>query len=160
MRGFRVPPEDGRQAQAAQVSIPRRVLRGFRVPLLSCRQRRSAWKMPSFRRFNTPEGVEGFSRVITRPDNSQTSTVGFNTPEGVEGFSSLQRKSINSEPWFADDVSIPRRVLRGFRAPQPFRESRWGTRVSIPRRVLRGFRGKSCHANGNHVRSFQYPGGC
>ena len=40
----------------------------------------------------------------------------------------------------SDDVSIPRRVLRGFRGDKRSKlVSRWT--VSIPRRVLRGFRG-------------------
>ena len=43
--------------------------------------------------FNTPEGVEGFSRPLTATwvSNRYSGpwTGRFNTPEGVEGFSSL-----------------------------------------------------------------------
>ena len=61
--------------------------------------------------FNTPEGVEGFSRP--KPSgNLSGRRLSFNTPEGVEGFSSF--KSTTS--WYPLlPVSIPRRVLRGFR---------------------------------------------
>ena len=91
------------------VSIPRRVLRGFRGSAA-----RRAWV--SSKRFNTPEGVEGFSRAATQVHGTgfPQSCVsiprrvlrgfrvidtnvdfehldGFNTPEGVEGFSSEPR---------------------------------------------------------------------
>ena len=90
-----------------RVSIPRRVLRGFRgvgntpTLLLSCGQR-----------FNTPEGVEGFSSSGKRP-----------------------RPSIQWE--LAWTVSIPRRVLRGFRGPGPSTRRTWPM-----------------------SNRFQYPGGC
>ena len=77
-------------------------------------------------------------------DVKKTIATCFNTPEGVEGFSSTWMAC-----WWKRDrmsVSIPRRVLRGFRATpsegMPRRKpASWGSSVSIPRRVLRGFRG-------------------
>ncbi len=66
------------------------------------------------RRFNTPEGVEGFSRNAAEHRGVlKASPFSFNTPEGVEGFSSgvAPFGALKS----AVTVSIPRRVLRGFR---------------------------------------------
>ena len=77
----------GALKSAVTVSIPRRVLRGFRAYYergVPARMRPD--------RFNTPEGVEGFSRE-PRLVWADTEVGGFNTPEGVEGFSSIEWES-------------------------------------------------------------------
>ena len=84
-------------AKGFGVSIPRRVLRGFRDDFPD-------W-VPNDEDvgFNTPEGVEGFSRLApTAPNPGAPNRGRFNTPEGVEGFSS-SRASLNvsvTVPWF------------------------------------------------------------
>ena len=62
---------------------------------------------------------------------------GFNTPEGVEGFSRTQQ---SGGCWLLPnyDVSIPRRVLRGFRE----------------------FLDYLLHQLQRPRQAFQYPGGC
>ena len=81
LRGFRVGLLKAVARRDPSVSIPRRVLRGFRAP------GRLWWpgKQPRSSRFNTPVGVEGFSSCA-RSDAAGLA-IGFNTPEGVEGFS-------------------------------------------------------------------------
>ena len=83
MRGFRGKRHAWRR-KPTSVSIPRRVLRGFRDTLVS------------------------------GPDLIATVIVGFNTPEGVEGFS--RRDQGDSGQSVVDieipEVSIPRRVDR------------------------------------------------
>jgi len=51
-------------------------------------------------------------------DASKTKLTSFNTPEGVEGFSRLVTSlALDIHRSDQPDVSIPRRVLRGFRDP-------------------------------------------
>ena len=72
--------------EVQEVSIPRRVLRGFRVGGAEALHVRHL----AVHGFNTPEGVEGFSRNNGPTGEGQgRSGPGFNTPEGVEGFSSF-----------------------------------------------------------------------
>ncbi len=98
--------------EVQEVSIPRRVLRGFRVG--------------------------GAEALHVR----HLAVHGFNTPEGVEGFSRLHHHEPGREAQHGGLVSIPRRVLRGFRGPDPVDRHGGPQGVSIPRRVLRGFRGR------------------
>ncbi len=85
LRGFRErhPDVTSDPLRLIQVSIPRRVLRGFRV----------------------------LSAIVE--EGGYPLIVGFNTPEGVEGFSRLDQEELCSDCYAV--VSIPRRVLRGFR---------------------------------------------
>ena len=137
---------------------------------------------PATDSFNTPEGVEGFSRpaggrsITSGRESSLPVSIprrvlrgfrafnalqeakakfdGFNTPEGVEGFSSESTLGQNGGGCHPQRyVSIPRRVLRGFRAfPDRVQYIR-SIGVSIPRRVLRGFRGGDNHGKEISIRS-------
>ena len=115
--------------------------------------------------FNTPEGVEGFSR---NTDIARVLLagmfVGFNTPEGVEGFSRPPGGE-GGERRCVEGFNTPEGV-EGFSRAQALAEGRVEGRnegqVSIPRRVLRGFRGSIFGCRGTCITQlrFQYPGGC
>ena len=88
LRGFRELRRNSAWPIHCSVSIPRRVLRGFRGCLRSLL----------------------YDFVATR--------AGFNTPEGVEGFSSSSSRNPSRPRKSSSSVSIPRRVLRGFRVAE------------------------------------------
>ena len=88
--------------------------------------------------FNTPEGVEGFSSGGDWLARQTLQTESFNTPEGVEGFSSVGEWRTKAQEATGLEVSIPRRVLRGFRD-----SAKRGTPSTSPLDS-----------------AFQYPGGC
>ena len=155
MRGFREYREQGladSDQMTLGVSIPRRVLRGFRaVP------QRSRDTTSCLRGFNTPEGVEGFSRgcaAVSYVSNPYAVSIPRRVLRGFRAAAAMERVfRVNY------GVSIPRRVLRGFRGVS---QARWRAQdlVSIPRRVLRGFRAWPAYASaGRMAHRFNTPEG-
>ncbi len=117
------------------VSIPRRVLRGFREAIMAAALRDGRQDEVSIPR----RVLRGFRETMEAKQNFANNR--FNTPEGVEGFSRIVKHELQVI-LNAAKVSIPRRVLRGFRGPLRPSHSDFipQHQVSIPRRVLRDFR--------------------
>ena len=86
-------------------------------------------------------------------------SVCFNTPEGVEGFSRDDNAWPDCE---LEVVSIPRRVLRGFRGLSDLADIMALLRFNTPEGV-EGF-SRAVYREGvapfGALKTFQYPGGC
>ena len=107
--------------------------------------------------------LRGFRGIVTGDNpfsDLEAKEARFNTPEGVEGFSSWDAIFLHCS---CGSVSIPRRVLRGFRGhvPSSPESADAFNRFNTPEGV-EGFSSVLATRSGQLYAgpAFQYPGGC